>query len=776
MSSQKKQPIGPGSHQMNWGHLLSSCTKICLCVCLLCLNSCDSVTKYSNDFLTWVGFNSETKKPETTRPEKKTTTKDNKIVKQSPETQMNDTDIIVTKTSDDNSEKIQKKDLKVVVAPEFKVEAPVDVQKRIGGVARFIDADDNYIYLDFPQHFSIYNHQLNLLVSHKISYPVVEVKRVEKNNKTYLYLKEETNVLEILELKSDPNSHSLSEINSFVVDGNFYWIHPELLVIFLKEKIQFLDFTDPNNIKIINETPVAGVESAFIVKKNLFLSRNGFLDILDLDKFNVTSSVRIGKKFDFLGVVEMEGKKKLLLSCLSKENHLQGIQYLQLEDDLSKINDFGEKVVIKDELQDVSVDLTNQIIIGREVEEPKEIQIYSIPYRRNLRGSLNTESHFLEWKVFGSDLYIVSPKEISIFGIDLNLGVISQSESIQDFLNQPSQNTPLAQIGAQKKIRDEYALSVKQKLDLMSDSRKVALLNANHLIIVENTKDETNQKIFVSKNLSQDEFTLSEPTTSVSTRYDKLLVTSFGLLMHSKLTKEIYFLDTDFSQVKTLPIKVNNLFSWQNFQYEDKEFLALTSFDKNNNQKYLVSFYELKSPTEINLAHSLSYTQIPFVLYIPETQIIVITNEKMDLYSWDDINQSKSQPTPEESIDIKALNLDFISIKLSPAKDTLYALTKKKERYVIFVMSLIDIKEHTTLEDFDITPSQFQGSSFSKRGRLFILPSSEGTLFYDMTRLDEVHEVAHWPVPSEYVDLADKGEFICVALGYQGVYCGKLLF
>ena len=111
----------------------------------------------------------------------------------------------------------------------------------------------------------------------------------------------------------------------------------------------------------------------------------------------------------------------------------------------------------------------------------------------------------------------------------------------------------------------------------------------------------------------------------------------------------------------------------------------------------------------------------------------------------------------------------------------LYVLTKSDEnRSKIFVFSVDHPETRILLEDFEITPSQFAGSSFSKGGQLFILPTIEGTLFYDMTYLDakteEERTVAHWPEPSEAVDIANQGQFVCVALGPKGVYCGELLF
>lgn len=733
-------------------------------LCLLFFASCDSVNKVKTE--------KETKQKTTVNKPATPKTPENK-----PES-LKKPGLVVTKTEEKKPEK--DKNLKQPKVPQFRVEAPVDVQRRVGGVARSISADEQFVYIDFPQHFAVYDHHLAFLGRVTVSYPVVEVKKISKDEKTWLYLKEEKNTFEIIDITPGENGSTFKITNSFEVDGDFYLVHPELMIVFLKEKIQFLNLTHLNDIKIVNETPISNVTAAILVDKYLYVSHNGFLDILDLDKFSSTASIRIGRKFGFLGTLESGGTKDLLLSYLSNQDELEGIQYLHRTDDKTGIKDFGENIILEHKLKNISVDLQNQLIAGRNIENAESAELYSIQNKRFLRGPLNTIKNLLSCHLYGKWLFLITTREISIQQMNMDQDVISQSASLKRVTDGKSQTTPLAQIGAEKTLKDEFNLSLLKKMDFMSDARKVLLMDTDHVLIMENTRDQKFHHLSASTNFSKDDYSFFEPSSKMATKYDKTLVTSFGILAWSRLLREIHFLDVSLKTSVVLPLKTAALSSWIYFSSEEKDYLAIASEQKpiaNKPPIYEIAFYQLLSPSEIKPVQKIKYLLKPFVFYVPDNQIVVLTKEKMELFQSNILLQAETKNiTPDETIDIKTLAKNFLDARLSPKNDTIYSLIDNAGKNEIFVMSLMDVSLNTTLADIDISFEQFEGASFSKQGRLFILPTSEGTLFYDMTKISKAREVAHWPIPSEYVDIAANGEFICVALGFNGVYCGKLLF
>jgi len=399
--------------------------KTLLIICLFfCAISCDQVNEWTNSALDMVGIGSETKttkkqKTDLKKAKKKTVKKDTPPKDKQPDKKTDTSkDIVITRDSEDK-QKIKKADLKTAVAPDFKVAAPVHVQKRIGGIARFISADDQFIYMDFPQHFTVYDSNLNQLALLPITLPLKQIKRFEKDGDTFLYLKQENDVLEILQLSSskvgEDTVYTLKETKSIEMQGDFYWIDANLIAVFFADKVQFRDFSDINQIKIINETPISQVTSAYAVKNSLFLARDQFLDIINLNTFDLVSSVRIGKDFTFLGVLEQNGHKNLLLGYLDPERQLEGIQYLRLTDDETGITNFGENILFPLVLQNYSIDLDEKLIIGREVSDDAlgPVQLFSLKYKRFLRGMLSTETRLRAWSFDRSILYLVNDKEIT---------------------------------------------------------------------------------------------------------------------------------------------------------------------------------------------------------------------------------------------------------------------------------------------------------------------------------------------------------------------------
>lgn len=765
---------------MNYVHSKKLRRVFLLSVCLVFLGSCDTVNQIKTSVLEWTGF-SEVKRETATdksanKPEKDTTEKPKNPDKESKPTET--ADLVVSKTEEAKLE--NDNNLKQPKAPQFKVEAPVDVQRRVGGVARLIKADEQFIYIDFPQHFAVYDYQLNFLGRAAVSYPVVEVKKISKDDKTWLYLKEEKNTFEVVEITHSEQGHALKITNSFEVDGDFYWVHPELMMVFLKDKVQFLNLANLNDIKIINETPITNVNAAILVDKYLYIAHNGFLDVLDLNKFSSTASIRIGRRFGFLGTMEKDGTKDLLLSYLSNHDELEGIQYLHMTDDKTGIKDFGENALLDHKLKNISVDLQNQLLVGETIEGNGSTELYSIANKRFLRGPLNALQNLVSGHLFDKWLFLITSQEISVQKISTKPDVISQAASLKQVTDGKSQNTPLAQIGAEKTLKDEFNLSILKKMDFMSDARKVLLMDTDHILIMENTRDQKFHHLLASTDFSTDNYVFFEPSSKIATKYDKTLVTSFGILAWSRLWGEIHFLDVSLKTVQVLPLKIASLSSWTYFSSEENDYLAIITEQKMAGNKpalYEVTFYQLLSPSEIKPVQKIKYALKPFVFYVPENQIVVLTSEKMELFQSNILLQPEAKNIPPaEAIDIKTLGKNFLAAQLSPKSDTIYTLVDSAGKNEIFVMSLMDVSLNTTLSDIDITPEQFEGASFSKQGRLFILPTAEGTLFYDMTKISKAREVAHWPIPSEHVDIAAGGEFICVALGFKGVYCGKLLF
>lgn len=707
-----------------------------------------------------------------------------------------DIEIIVTKDSN-QIETVKSAELKEAVAVQFKVEAPVHVRKRVGGAGHFISAAGKYICVDFPQHFAVYDSNLNLLAVNPVKFPLKKVQSFVKNEKTYFYLKEENDVFEIYELKlsvkEDKTVHELVEVQSIEMEGDYEWINADLVAVFSDSKIQFRDFSNFENVTIVGESPISGIHSVWANAKRLYISRHRFLDVMDLENFNISATINIGRDFRILGIADPANQPKLVLAHTDEDDRIHGFQLLSLNKEGNAVSGLGDTIPFPVVLKNVTVNLEQMLVAGEQADETSSttVNMFSLKEKRLLRGNLETFTNLQAWSFDRSNLYLINDREITVNEIQLNQDVIRQSEPIQKILSQKTQ-TPLAQIGAEKIVRDEYLLTAIRRLDFMADTRKVALLSENHAIILENTADGKAHRIFTSANFGETNFTLQEPSVPQPDKYDELLATPLGLFAYSRATETVYFMDIELNKMQILPVPVHDMAAWAHFTSNGAEILVISSRTRSQTPgtapDHDITFYLLNSPADIKPLLTLTRPQKTFVFYVPEGQVVLLSEKAMELYRWDDGSGAGDSPNkvaekakkyslaPIETVELPPAGRNFHSAKISPRHDALYIYFTEQQLGKIFVMNIFDVNDNAVLSDFEITPDQFRGSAFSKGGRLFILPSTEGTLFYDVTYVQAIREVAHWPLPSHYADVAAQGNFICVALGHKGVYCGDLLF
>lgn len=797
---------------------------ILACVSLV---ACDSVKSYSQKALRLVGFDKKEdtqKSPRPARKQKSKTATSSQEKSKSPtaEKKKNEpamaSNIIISKTDENQARQVQKKDLKNVVKPEFRVEAPVDIQKRVGGVARQILSDDKFLYVDFPQHFAVYDHNLNFLARRKVAFAVRDVRHFTRDGKIYLYIKEENDVLEIMDLdvaEKDAQVHvSLKDVVSYDIGGDFFWTDEKTLVVLLEKQVQILDFTDFNDIRILNEISLGPVVDILSAGPILLLARGEFLDIFDTKQNKHISSVKIGKGFRFAGFTEqgLENKKQLRLALINAKGHLNALMQLRLSADLSQVLDFGAAQNLPKPLKDFYIDGQNELIIGKESgDKTSPLRLYSLDHKKFLRGELSTRTDLITWALLDGKLYLVTPLAISINKLALNPEVIAKSSELSRYLGQQTQQ-PLAQIGAEKILEDEYKIMPEKTIEFMADARRVLLLDENHFIVFENRATKGVQQILTTGDFMNDDFVLAEPKMEEKLNFDRVRTTDFGLLAYSQAKEKIYFMDVDFTSLSPLPLTIKEMVGWSVFATDTGPALVISS--KNSPlstmapapaapattttqtakgkktppkptpapattiaNNYMIEFYQLKSPTEVTLARQMPFADRPFVFVTGSGDLLILVKDQLEILS---LNPADKFSTTEFDKLKFEQSYDIIDARLSPMSDRIYALIQQDGRYKILVQSTASAKQHVILEDFELTPEHFQGATFSKGGQLFILPTPEGTLFYDMSDLSDKDEdariVAHWPEPAWWVDVAKGGRYVCVALGPKGVYCGELLF
>jgi hypothetical protein len=348
----------------------------------------------------------------------------------------------------------------------------------------------------------------------------------------------------------------------------------------------------------------------------------------------------------------------------------------------------------------------------------------------------------------------------------------------------------------------------------MADSRKIVLIDANHFLLFELSQDGKSHRIYGSGDFASEDFTLTEITTPEPLYYERILPTDFGVLLYPRARAQVHYISAELQQVEKLPLdRLNNLSSWLWYTGVGGEIIitaseklaviggkaapklspkatakktdtatdTMTPVDEGP-KPYLIQAFELKSPQQVSLLFQIDYAERPFLARNDDGDLVVLSSGGIAVYDIRDL--TKPQVKSDASVRFEGAGYDFVDAKISllaernPLDDRLYGLYRDAGILKILVLPVLDPEKAVIMQDFDITEEEFRGMNFAKGGYLLMLPGANaGTLFYDVSNLAEINEVAQWDLPSYTVSIGgEEGEKVCVALGSKGVYCGNLLY
>lgn len=768
---------------------------IVLTCVLFIFNSCETIKQYSEKALSTVGFSAlpdkasqkANKRPSHTKKTPEPDAKPHDLQQSNTNTEIMPVDVVLTKIN--ASSKPQPTPKTVLQNPthvDWTTEAPITIKKRMGGSAQWIQADNEFVYVGFPQGLTVFDKTLTPLTQLSLSRPLLSVQKLTVGSKIYLALTEENHTLEIAELNQDQTTTPVSlalkvVMNSNELGGDFLWINPTTLIVSLPEKLQIWDFTNLDKVSVLTELPITGVTEILPVDSTLYLARHGQLDILETATWQIISSLRIGKNFGFFGMRDTRNSKTLWLTLANGQAELHGLQALTLSNDGTQITNFGATLSFEKSLVNAKVNLKQGWLLGREAGmESQPLQLYSLDHKRFLRGELSTKTDTSSWQFTMDTLYLITSDGISSHTITLDPDSIRLPPTASSTDTVKPLATPLAQIGSIKTTRDDYTLHVNAKAQPSSHHHKVVLLDPDHIVLFAKNSSDSNEHLSTSVNFSEDKIIWQDMVTPPLSHFDKILTTDFGLLAYAEETHQIFFSDITLKKLQLLPIAVGRLLSWYHLSAPEGELLIITqeTLGKNKSGKYLTQIFLLKSAQEATLLSQITTSETPFAFHSATNELVILTNSGMSFYNITDLKKPVLNETDSMQFEEK---LDLRAIKPFLVNNRVYALAQINSKMAILAFSVVHpITQRVILADVDITPENFEGSSFSRGGQLFILPSASGTYFYNMADLDlktsTQRQLKQWMLPASYVDVTNKGNFICVALGSEGVACGDLLF
>ncbi|MCP5464326.1 MAG: hypothetical protein H7A33_04790 [Deltaproteobacteria bacterium] len=750
--------------------------------------SCDQLTTLQDEV---VGFfskddvpaknkkSSRAKKAPTESERKKTTAKKNENPKEEPAANSQDDQpanhaSLFLKESKSNSSKKNQ-------------QGALLIKRKIGGIAQNVFQASLGTYLHYPEYLAFYDDQLKekarvtltaeaLLVQEQLE---TNADSQDINTKSYLVaVWQKGQILELFrrQINAD-NTQSMHLLKSFEVNGTPYLLDKQRMALMLPDKIQFIDLANLDKINVIKDLPVANAEQALLVNNTLFVSRAGHLDLINTSDLELKASIRLARPFIILGIHQ----KQLIVGYEDKPELFSQVQIITLSEQKDQIKDIGALKGLGLALKQVKWDAQSSLLVGREADSLLQngpVRLYSLNENRFLRGALSENTRLETWGFSQGLLITVTNNHIQSLKISLNQDVIKRAKVIDESLLNQKDQAPLAQIGAEKLIKDEYTLVLEKSADQGSDARKVVLLNDDRFVLFELAPGGQSHRLYGTTDFQNPELVLQEPQHNRPQLYDQVLPTPFGLLLHNRQDDSISHLDVDFSRVQTLPIGSHQVISWDAFSTELGEIIAISEKRKTRNPNapaYSVSFYAMTSPSQGRLVRKIDFSERAFVFHISTEQILIATGKDLHLYSWKDLSDtSNSEPEAIETVNLVGIDFNAQAALLSPNKDRILYFYRDKGEPKIALINLLNTNLRSTFHDISLSKEMFLGSQFLNQGNTLAIPSFEGLQFYDISKTLNPKLIKTWPGLTHDIDIYNQGQSLCAAQGILGVICGDL--
>lgn len=737
------------------------------------LTSCDSISDFFSSETPQESANekSKSKTPKTTlkAPDKK----ESSDKKSSSAKKTNTADQVIIEANDRKQTPLKKINPDSQKRHKKIVQSAIMAKKQIGGTPYNLIVDKSYIYLEDAEYLNVYSRDFQFLDRIEKVFAIKDIVHVEQGEKNRLYVTQDEQVLEIFDIVKNEGKTSLQFVASFDVEGPFSWLDSETLLVFLKDALQVVDFSNLDAVKVKKEIPVGNITSKLILQKYLYLARDEFLDIVNLENFETTASLRIGQPYKFLGAIRKNETNTLNLALLNSDKKVTGIQTLTLAKNLSGITDLGSAHFFKKPLQDVSTDLKNNLLFAKDSQGKSKALVFSIDEKKFLRGPLDQQSAVIQTYAFEDLLFVIHNDEIAEYKLTLNPDVIKSPAEVST--NAPVEKPALAQIGSDITLKNEYNLEKTNRLDFANTAHQVFLLDQNHLVIVETQNDK--QNMVTTQNLTADDHTLKTVDLPDAQNLSHFLSTPFGLLGLAQ-NGQVYFLDVFFKGFQKLDLNFKNLNSWIVFKQNDHfVLLAVTKqLSENKTEQWQLEFYKLLSPDNIESTKKLTLNSQSFLSYMGFDLLAVVSQNQIDYYSISDLSNPIKVDNKTQKLAVDGL---LTQIKPTPKRDFLLTLQRKDQQNHLQVYDFKNPAKPFEIAISHLSPNQFNGISFTEGGRVLIIPTNDGLHFYDLSLAVLSTEqskwlIGHWPEPSEFADVANKGQWTCVARGNRGTTCGDI--
>ena len=574
---------------------------------------------------------------------------------------------------------------------------------------------------------------------------------VTKNTDTLLYIREENNILEIVKL---PALGAPSFVKGFQVDGPFEGAYTRTggsipsqdhLFVFLADRIQVLNVTDPEKIQVVAEPNIAEAQAITLTGSFAYVLKKGAMVVLDASNYTIPATVPLEGDYQLLGIKRSIDKNRIVLG---KKDSVTGkyVAYRLVSVNTSGggISDMGTDTPLSRGYDSLSLNESAQYIEG--ISE-------GVPYLFDL--SLNTE--------------------VAIKGVD--------SKSMMDFSVLDSkllflEKNQVKKFDWQMSDAKELVLSHEKAAGWPGSIAKFGIPSEFQLFLV--TADKSGANYYETDNLKS---RLLKPYSLPHIGdFKKVKIGLYGLYFLDSSASKIYLRKWDGAFSELTPISVLKPEDMDISATSDGDTLAILNKSKLKGES-TATFFSIdkagvaKKKTAYNVPLSSSLrivTDGEVLVSACGTSGLCLIKIQAPDPELKGLARGPSVLTTKIKTAMDAGEAVAQSVLLSPGGKL--ALTYYTSSSGVFV-SLTDLSLDNPVEAGVIplpntSVSQFEGLSFSHGGKRVLIPSDEGLLVYDIKDIKNPIHVFKWAVGKiDQVDVTNRGQTFCVGLSGKGILC-----
>jgi hypothetical protein len=356
------------------------------------------------------------------------------------------------------------------------VPAPINLKKKkealkienhLGGAIDIIYGDARYVYVTFVSKLVVLDRELNFVSETNLENKIIHLVSRPTADGARVFVEDGEGILSILEVKTT----GIKLIRRFDTQASFdvfYEGNRDEVLVYLSDKIQILDVTQPDQPSVLGNILIPNAREAYPLGEAYFVNVDTQLTVVKKSDFSILSSVNLGTPFKILG--HKEGADAFLYVALkTPQGQWGGVQILPLAKSGIGLADLGRTILFDQPVPDIRFDAVNFLASACENSSPVIVDL-SARKQLSFDASLTACNQMV---LLGPSAYVVSR------------GVLQHLEMKRSTLSGANVSNALANPKAS--VLKDISFNEKKTLMFPAKPETLFLLSADKAVVTDNS-------------------------------------------------------------------------------------------------------------------------------------------------------------------------------------------------------------------------------------------------------------------------------------------------